>query len=1160
MIWTKLRIDRIPGIHRPFETPTFVPGVNFVFGSNGSGKTTLCRALSALLWPETTALDGAVLAAEFDHEGAVWRVERTGSLVTWFVNGQRTLPPPLPGAEWQRCFLLDDVALMSERDPSLALAITRQMAGGIDLRAIGEEWFPLPGPRAFLEARSRWREAQRRQQVVRGEQMVLLRQEERLAELAEQRDAAADARTLLIRLEEARELAQARRALNEIEIAQAEFPPGLQNLTGREGEEWAELAQARQRTEKERDELGRLADEADQKLIECRLPAGPPDEAALHDLMESLSQLSAGEAQLERLELEEARQEARASAARRELAPFNESAKLPAPGPAALARVEQLFAEGGDLQAEQARLRAELKVLGPADASQDPERIREACRILRAWLKAPASLAALWSTGRVLAAAGGAALLVAGGLLAWLVHPALGGMALVGLLCVFWAWPRRPAGAAPRLRSDWQAEYRKSGEAPPARWEPEEIEAYLECIERRLVAALAAAERHNRAERIQHDLEELEARALRWEERRRELAAELGMELGAGAGALARFLDLLARCHEAEALLEDARAQRRTWSARRDERVNHCQKVLAAFGEPPGGSEKELRQRVERLRRRTADFHQAQAQQREAAARSAQVGRERQEIAAKMERLLAHVQLAEDQIGQLESRLEVLPRWRSVEEARKNAQHLVRVAEQRLADRPDLAGLGAEDVAARIEELDGQARRWEALTQEILGIEARIQDETKGQRLMTALFEENAALEHLRAQREGLLLNTAGRFLIGQVLAEYEANSQPAVLRRAGELFSAFTNRTFELIFERSSQAAPEFRARETASGNLLDLEQLSLGTRTQLLLAARLAFADLEAQRFKPPLLLDEALGHSDPRRFQAAAQSLFSLAREGQQSIYFSCQESDRFLLERGRDAAHDPPLNVIDLDEVRFGSRAQVDPLPVPPVRSKLPAPEGVERAEYAAILGVPRLEPSAPVTAAHLFFITADDLPALHAFLEKGVSTIGQFLALERWNVGLDSLKPVVVRRWRARASALAQFQEAFDQGRGRRVDRSALEKCPCISEAFINRISDLARDLVGDPRQLLDALRQKKDPRARGFREDALAGLEAFLEDQGFIDRRPVLELPAILERVIAGAGLALAAKDLEVDEVTQLVHEWWNWCRHPERGPNGAWK
>ena len=188
----------------------------------------------------------------------------------------------------------------------------------------------------------------------------------------------------------------------------------------------------------------------------------------------------------------------------------------------------------------------------------------------------------------------------------------------------------------------------------------------------------------------------------------------------------------------------------------------------------------------------------------------------------------------------------------------------------------DLEGLRArldnlEGLSGRIGEVEARASRRDELSEEIGTIRGAVQQARRDDKVERLFAESSAARAVLEERLEEKLRGAAGACLLDSVREDYDRESRPEVLNRAGELFGRFTSHEYRLLFD-SRGERPAFRAVETSSRQGKDLAALSEGTRIQLLLAARLAFATRADRGRNLPFFLDEVLTTSDPQRFAAA------------------------------------------------------------------------------------------------------------------------------------------------------------------------------------------------------------------------------------------------------------------------------------------------
>ena len=110
-----------------------------------------------------------------------------------------------------------------------------------------------------------------------------------------------------------------------------------------------------------------------------------------------------------------------------------------------------------------------------------------------------------------------------------------------------------------------------------------------------------------------------------------------------------------------------------------------------------------------------------------------------------------------------------------------------------------------------------------------------------------------------------------------------------------------------------------------------------------------------------------------------------------------------------------------------------------------------------------------------------------------------------------------------------------------EGRGKPVDRAALERSGAVSDRYLDGVVELTRELASTGEGLIEALRARDDERLQGFRTKAADSLETFLTEEGYIDPRPILDEPALLARVLATP----AAAPLPEPAAAQWVSRWW---------------
>jgi hypothetical protein len=333
---------------------------------------------------------------------------------------------------------------------------------------------------------------------------------------------------------------------------------------------------------------------------------------------------------------------------------------------------------------------------------------------------------------------------------------------------------------------------------------------------------------------------------------------------------------------------------------------------------------------------------------------------------------------------------------------------------------------------------------------------------------------------------------------------------------------------------------SPGFCATDMHTGRSQPLDQLSSGTKLQLLLAVRVAFVEMMEQGVRLPLVLDETLGNSDEDRARAFIDALIELSRDGRQIFYFTAQHDEVGKWEAALSGAPEISFKIINLAGVR--GLADTSRLPLPaaaPAPPPVPAPDGMTRQQYAALLGVPAPDWRGENMGGTHLWHAIDDLSLLHRLLTMHISTWG---ALKNFlDVGgarlFDDAQPALVRA-RAAGAALEEMARLRRIGRGKPVTRDVLLDLEVSKTAYIDRVCELAATLNGDAKALIASLQNKE---IKGFREATFQKLRDDLESDGYLDPRVPLDNEQILHETLSACAQNVAAGRLTADRVEELL-------------------
>ena len=1115
---------------------------------------------------------------------------RTGGALIWTRDGERIEAPALPEHRFVSCYTLhleDLLAGDADTDGDIARRLVREMAGGYDLDAARRECgFSVP-PRAGQTEANEVSSAESDLRHRQARYRDLQRDEERLGplerELAEAREAEREAALA----EQALRLLEKRREGSGLERRMAALPPGMERLSGTEAEALERLDGERRRSEQDLAQAEADRRAAERALAATGLAGSTLDEGRAADLRPRIARLEHLEGELARVRDRAEEEAAARDRAARELGGEpGEGVRL---GPEAVHAAEQALDAIRQLAAGLRELDAELNRLPDVPETEpDPERVDEARRELLHWLSAPdVSGTPASRAGALLALAATA---IAGAVAAGLFfHPAayvLLAPAAVALVYVFLLLRNAGAGAGQRLAAEQR--YRRSGLERPETWEREQVTERLHALDRELGAARQREEDLRRRREAERKRESLHAALERDRGRLAETARRVNFDPEALDASFERWLRLTRDYDRSDRALSESRARLATLERESGSLRAAIVAFLAAHGEVPGsgvpeaeapGSEvtaagppaadasitestgieatagkalgaappdleappaEVLRHRLERLVGRVRERDGAERDLRAARENLERLSAEIEKRRAETEEVFQRAGLEPGDEAGLRSRLDLLDEWRSLDRQLTEVRVIDDdLAQRALAGRPDLLrvveeGDGEAILKSRLGALREGAARVPALSEEIAGIRARVELASRGRDLEEARARRQRAGDALHRRFDEAMLAEAGAFVLDQVESEHVRTSRPAVLRRAEDWFTRFTRHEFELAMGAGGDGA--FRARETATGEWRALAELSSGTRMQLLLAVRVAFAiEAEKGRVPLPLFLDEALTTADPERFRAVADSLRRLSEEGGRQVFYLTAQP-----EEGRYWAEAGPT-VIDLAASRRAGRAVTAPeeIGLPPAAPEPPPPGGLRPEEYAVRIGVPPVRPWEHPAGIHVFHFLRDDLVLLRRLLRAGVERLGPLVSLLDSGEATLFLSPDERSLLRLRIEGARAWIEAWREGRGRPVDREVLAASGAITPVFIDRLVELAGEVGGDPRRLLHAMDTPGAvPRFWGRNRQRL---EDWLRENDYLSAAEPLDTSGLERRVAMALTAHGAPPESALDQAADLA-------------------
>lgn len=451
------------------------------------------------------------------------------------------------------------------------------------------------------------------------------------------------------------------------------------------------------------------------------------------------------------------------------------------------------------------------------------------------------------------------------------------------------------------------------------------------------------------------------------------------------------------------------------------------------------------------------------------------------------------------------------------------------------ARKADIQMLSLDQAITRNIEAKTNAEKFNQINNEIVEIETNVKREKEGNALEDALRNREEALDDLMRLRENNLSSLTGKLLIDQLKNETREQNRPKVFKNANEIFNRITKGQYELRLE--EKESPSFKAYDTVLKLGQDLNELSTGTRIQLLLSVRLAFIETQETAIKLPILADELLANSDDSRAKSIIEALVEIGKEGRQVFYFTAQD-DEVIKWKTYLEAQNTPYEIIELtgkqNETikRYTSEGKFSALSF---SQSTPDPGDKSHEEYGKVLQVPPFSfLTEEIEGLHLWYIIEDN-DVLSKSLNKGIKFWGQLDSFIKYNGVIEKLNGTSLNTLDAKIKFLRRFQELYRRGRPRPINRKILEESESVSYKFIEEMTEKLGELDGNPQKLIEALRNGE---VSGFRSNKIEEMEQYFIGEGFLYNEEALGKDAIIVQLNA----FLSNLDLNITEAESCIN------------------
>ena len=1137
-----IEIVRAPGFESGgFAVDDLSAGVTIVHGPNAAGKTTMCRAIHELLWP------GAVepncdLVGHYRLNGSSWLVETRRGNGSHQADGEPETPPSLPPADERDRYVLSLHELLDDdtRNESFADAIERETAGGYDVQAAASTlgFSSKPSTRG-VKAVTTAENAIETVRTVRGKAEELKSDEQRLSTLEAELETAREARDRVQFLEQAIEHARARERLAGAQSKLAKYPEVLADVDGDEAETVASLSERIDGLQAETGQAEKTLEAARTTLGETGLPDDGLEDGVLTELKERRDRLEGLESKRDTREADLENAKGNRESALSGIPVEVDEDDLLDLEPASWKNIDQFAKEAIAIREERAQLDSLERWYDDHDSPDvDLPTLERGQHALEGWLKTPSESPETTSEPLWIGLVSAVFLTVAGVILGTAVHPALFGFVLAGIGVSVYGYLASRGSDSDGTGETWRREFEDLDIEPPSAWKQSAVRERLTDLHQQLAEHRFVERLEDHRDAQATDVDALEKREAALAEKREALIDRFGVAPDLADVELLPIVKGILRWQARHDEVVGIEAEIETLEGQLDEVRTDLEALLEPYGYENVSDAAEAAGHIRDLETRGSEHAEATRDLEGAAETIQRNDEEIDRLSAVRSDVYEGIGLDPGSFEELRSLCERAEEYQEVVTQVERAETIVDKERDKLETFPryegDLIDEPVPELEATLHEVQETAGVYDDLTTEIGHIEGRIAEAKEGAELEAAFTEKRRALDALEKQLESDAAKMVGDVLAEHVREETTEATRPAVFEHARELLARITAGRYRLDLDDDG----DFRAIETVQRKGYALDQLSSATRLQVLLAVRVAFVERQEGGVRLPLLLDETLANTDDRKASVIIEAMAELARTGRQICYFTAQGDEVAKWRTALEEAGDVTYEIVDLAAVQD----RVDGVSIPETvdvwtTPDVPEPGDHDHEAYGARLGVGPFDPREGASSAHLWYLV-EDLDVLSRMLRHGVETWGQFETLVR------EVEPTVFGCEREQLEivsthgvALETYVDAWNQGRGKPVDRDVLEASGAVSSTFIEDVTALADEVDGVGTEIITAL---EDQSIKGFRSNKTEELETYLEREGYIEALEPLE-PAEIRLRVLNTYVSAGVSSTDAAEMADLL-------------------
>ena len=284
-----------------------------------------------------------------------------------------------------------------------------------------------------------------------------------------------------------------------------------------------------------------------------------------------------------------------------------------------------------------------------------------------------------------------------------------------------------------------------------------------------------------------------------------------------------------------------------------------------------------------------------------------------------------------------------------------------------------------------IEELGHTLKELESLRDHYLVTKERYRTATRATEYEKALYEYDRSVETLKLRQKREIRKRLSHSIIADLKEQTQREHQPAVIQRASAWLGRITHNRYSLTAGRD-----EFRVLDHVEDRSLSLQELSSGTRIQVLFALRMGYLEglEEGGNVALPIFFDEIMANSDDERSLAIAEAIGAIAAE-RQVFYATAQADEVGKLESQTQGK--APL-IVNLEELRSQEEVKKQPFTSSGSFKKKEVLFEAEYTTYAKTLKIAQAGLFTNISQLSSWYLCLSS-EELYALLQRGLNVCG-----------------------------------------------------------------------------------------------------------------------------------------------------------------------